>query len=119
MTSATLRKRLAQVSACERAGESLKAYAARQGISVHSLYQAKKEARQQGLLPPHGAGNGKPVRSRRPRRSRFVEAVCAPAMPQLGYGWRLRFPGGEVFESSAPLAGDEAVRLIDALRGRA
>ena len=43
--AATLRKRLVQVSACERTGESLKVYAARHGISVHSLYQAKKRKR--------------------------------------------------------------------------
>ncbi len=77
--AATLRKRLVQVRACERTGESLKAYAARHGISVHSLYQAKKQARQQGLLRPHGAekaashgraGPGDPGLSRRSRRRR-------------------------------------------------
>ena len=116
--AATLRKRLLQVSACERAGESLKAYAARHGISVHTLYQAKKLARQRGLLPPHGAEKGSPARSRRPRRSRFVEAISAPARPQAGYSWRLQFSSGEVLESGTPLAGDEVLRLIDALRGR-
>ena len=45
VASPTLRKRLVQVSACERTGESLKVYAARHGISVHSLYQAKKRKR--------------------------------------------------------------------------
>lgn len=116
--SAALRKRLAHVRACERAGESLKAYAARHGLSVHMLYQAKKTARQQGLLPPHGTEKGSPARSTRPRRSRFVEAISAPALPQAGYSWRLRFPSGEVLESSTPLAGDAALRLIGALRGR-
>ena len=47
--SARLRKRLGQVRACEQSGETLKAYAAHHGISVHSLYQAKKQARQRGL----------------------------------------------------------------------
>ncbi len=117
--SATLRKRLVQVRACERTGESLKAYAARHGISVHSLYQAKKQARQQGLLRPHGAEKGSLTRSSRPRRPRFVEAISAPAQPQPGYSWRLRFSSGEVLESSTPLGGDEALRLIDVLRGRA
>ena len=116
--SATLHKRLAQVRACERAGESLKAYAARHGLSVHMLYQAKKMARQQGLLPPHGAQKGSPARPKQLRRSRFVEAISTPAMPQLGYSWRLRFSSGEVLESSTPLAGGEALQLIDALRGQ-
>ena len=117
--AATLRKRLVQVSACERAGESLKAYAARHGISVHSLYQAKKEARRQGLLPAYGAEKGSPARSSRAVRPRFIEAISAPAMPQPGHSWRLRFSSGEVLESSTPLGGDEALRLIDVLRGRA
>jgi transposase-like protein len=64
-TPVTLRKRLAQVRACERSGESLRAYAARHDLSVHALYAAKRTARQQGLLPPHGAERGK--RRRAPR----------------------------------------------------
>ena len=52
--SARLRKQLEQIRACERSGETLKTYAARHGISVHALYEAKKKARQQGLLPAHG-----------------------------------------------------------------
>ncbi len=54
--SAQLRKRLAQVRACEESGETLKAYATRRKISVHALYQAKKQARQQGLLAAYGTG---------------------------------------------------------------
>jgi transposase-like protein len=49
----TLRKRLAQIEACEKSGESLKEYARRHGLSVHALYQAKKVARRQGLIPPY------------------------------------------------------------------
>ncbi len=122
VAAATLRKRLAQVSACERAGESLKAYAARHGISVHTLYQAKKQARQKGLLPAHGTQKARVVRSKQPkatRRPRFVEAIAAPTAATPALAWRLRLRGGDVLESSTPLAGDEALRLIDVLRGRA
>ena len=54
--SPTLRERLSQIRACEKSGESLKAYAERHAMSVGSLYQAKKLARQQGALPPHRTG---------------------------------------------------------------
>jgi len=116
--SASLRKRLEQIEACEQSGESLKAYAARHGISVHALYQAKKQARQQGLLPAHGPKKTRPARPNRPQRSRFVEAVAAPAAPTPGCAWRLRLRSGDVLESSTPLADDETLRLIKVLRAR-
>ena len=46
------RERLAAVRACEKSGETLKSYAARQGLSVHSLYQAKKVARADRTIKP-------------------------------------------------------------------
>lgn len=74
--SVTLRKRLAQIEACEKSGESLKVYAERHGLSVHTLYQAKKVARRQGLIPPyriqHAARAAKPSKA---RPARFVQAV--------------------------------------------
>ena len=75
--SPTLRERLAQVRDCEKSGESLKAYADRQGISVHALYQAKKLARRNGLLPPHRGAESKSAKPEQWRPSRFVEAVRA------------------------------------------
>jgi len=116
---APLRKRLEQVRACERSGETLKAYATRRKISVHALYQAKKQARQQGLLPAHVTQETRAVRAKRPkatRRSRFVEAISAPATPTPGCAWRLRLRSGDVLESSTPLTDHETLRLIDALR---
>ena len=119
--SAQLRKRLEQVRACEESGETLKAYATRRKISVHALYQAKKQARQQGLLPAHVTRKTRAVRAKRPkatRRSRFVEAISAPAPPTPGCAWRLRLRSGDVLESSTPLTDHETLRLIDALRDR-
>ena len=119
--SARLRKRLEQVRACERSGETLKAYATRHRISVHALYQAKKLARQQGLWPAHGTPETRAVRSKpsmASRRPRFVEAIAAPAASTPGCAWRLRLRSGDVLESSTPLTDLETVRLIDALRGR-
>ncbi len=119
--SAQLRKRLEQIRACEESGETLKGYAVRRKISVHALYQAKKEARQKGLLPAHGTQKIRAVRAKRPkatRRPRFVEAIAAPAAPSSDCAWRLRFRSGDVLESSTPLTDRETLRLIDVLRDR-
>ncbi len=119
--SANLRKRLAEVRACEEAGESLKGYAKRRGLSVHMLYQAKKLARQQGLLPAHKA---KPVARKRskahhqPHQSRFVEAVLRSEAREPAVAWRLRLSTGVVFESATPIAPDEIIRLVDSLQAR-
>ncbi len=116
--SPTLRERLAQVRDCEKSGESLKAYASRQGISVHALYQAKKMARRQGLLPPHRRSESKSAEPKQRQPSRFVEAVRPPLTREPGPVWRLRLAGGEVLESSTALGIDEILALIAALRGR-
>ena len=116
--SPRLRERLAQVRDCEKSGESLKAYAGRQGISVHALYQAKKLARRQGLLPPHRGPESKSAKPKHQRPSRFVEAVRPQVGREPGPVWRLRLAGGEVLESSTPLGIDETLALIAALRGR-
>ena len=117
--SALLRKRLGQVRACERSGETLKTYAARHGISVHALYQAKKQARQKGLLPAYRTQKTRAAGAKRPkatRRPRFVEAVVAPAAPTSALAWRLCLRSGDVLESSTPLRHDETLRLVHALR---
>ena len=116
--SGTLRKRLAQIRACERSGESLKAYAERHDLSVHVLYGAKRLARQQGLLPPHRAERARAARSTRDQAPRFAEAIARTRGADSGAAWRLRFAGGEALESSTPLGIEEALRLIEAVRGR-
>ncbi len=116
--SALLRSRLEQIRACEESGETLKAYAARRKISVHGLYQAKKQARQLGLWPARGAQKMRDARPKATRRPRFVEAVSAPAPSTPGCAWRLRLRSGDVLESSTPLTDHETLRLIHALRDR-
>jgi transposase-like protein len=113
--SARLRKRLKQIRACEQSGGTLKAYAAQHGISVHALYQAKKQARKRGLLPAHGSQKARPKRSPRPR---FVQAIASPVDSAPALAWRLRLRSGDVLESSTPLDADVTLRLIDALRDR-
>ena len=119
--SVGLQKRLQQIRSCERSGETLKTYAARHGISVHALYQAKKQARKQGLLPVHGSPKTRSVGSKPPkatRRPRFIEAIAAPTVPASGWVWRLRLRSGDVLESSTPLGDDETLRWIHALQDR-
>jgi hypothetical protein len=112
-----MRERLAAVRACEKSGETLKSYAARQGLSVHSLYQAKKLARQQGILASHRGQKVEPLVPRSSQPRRFVEGIRRADAREGGATWRIRFPGGVVLESSAPLALEEALRLIDRLGG--
>jgi transposase len=116
--SAILRKRLAQIRACEQSGESLKAYAERHGLSVHVLYGAKRVARQRGLLPPHRVEKARAARSTREEAPRFAEAIARTRVSDSGSAWRLRFAGGEALESRTPLGIEEALRLIEAVRGR-
>jgi hypothetical protein len=117
--SVTLRKRLAQIEACEKSGESLKVYAERHGLSVHTLYQAKKVARRQGLIPPYRIQNtARAAKSSKARPARFVQAVRKLDTPVQGMAWRLRFASGEVLESGTPLTVEVALRLIEQLRGR-
>ena len=117
--SAKLRKRLEQIEACEKSGESLKAYARRHGLSVDALYQAKKEARRQGLIPAYRRPNTSEMRKRSTESpSRFVKVVRRTEASAQCTAWRLRFAGGEVLESSQPLSADVAVLLLESLRRR-
>ena len=114
--SAKLRERLKQIEACEKSGESLKAYARRHGLSVDALYQAKKVARCQGLIAPyHHPGTGRAKGSSAVSPSRFVKAIRRTDAPVQGTAWRLRFASGEVLESSTPLSTDVARLLLDTL----
>lgn len=116
-----LERRLKEIAACARRGESLKAYAERTGQSVYPLYEAKRQARRAGVLAPHRDGKR---RTRRGRESgggrRFVEAVVAAPAPGArvaapGMAWRLRLPSGAVLESAVPL---DAALLERVVTGR-
>ncbi len=113
--SPALRRRLTEIQSCEDSGESLKAYATRRGISVHSLYQAKKTARQHGLLPAHRSPKPNRSRTKEPRPTQFVEATAVLSSRPPAAAWRVRFAGGEVLESNTPLDVEVALRLIESL----
>ena len=116
--SPALRRRLTEIQSCEDSGESLKAYATRRGISVHSLYQAKKMARQQGLLPPHRSQKAKSSRTKSVRPPHFVKATAVVSSRPPSAAWRVRFAGGEILESNTPLDVEAALRLIESLGSR-
>ncbi len=106
------RKWLVEVRACEKSGESLKNYAERKGVSVHALYQAKKRARELGLLPPHRKGRDRSASPRQARSPRFVEAIHRAEPRESLVAWRVRLPGGAVFESMVPLNIDDALEFV-------
>ena len=116
--SATLRKQLAHIRACEKAGETLKEYGARRGLSVQALYEAKRRLRKQGVLAAHPRRTAAPTRSSREPTPRFVEAVRRVDAREGGAAWRLRFAGGAVLEGATPLHIDEVLRLVDVLGSR-
>jgi transposase-like protein len=111
------RKQLSHIQACEKSGETLKSYAARHGLRVHSLYHAKRLAREHGILPPHRGRKAEPSLPRNSKPRRFVEAILRTDALEGGATWRVRFPSGVVLESSAPLAIAEALQLIERLGG--
>ena len=118
VASARLREHLRVIRASEKSGESLKTYAERRGISVQSLYQAKKVARTKGLLPPHGSARSTPSQGKSARPPRFVEArITTSITPAIRPTWRIRFASGEVLESDAPLSMEDVVRLAVRMRG--
>jgi len=119
--SRLLRERVAAIRACERSGETLKAYAARMGMSVASLYEAKRQARSLGLLPRYRSARRRASTKQPSRESgevRFVEATLRPAPRGEAPAWRIRFSGGEILEVGTPLSGDDARHLVELLGGR-
>ena len=117
--SPSLRKRLAHIRSCERSGETLKSYAERKGLSVGSLYEAKKKLRVHGIVAPHGKRAAATATSRKSQPPRFIEAVRRADAREGTVSWRIRFPGGELLEGTRPLNFDETLRLIETLKGRA
>jgi hypothetical protein len=88
---------------------TIKAYAAREGLSVQTLYEAGKRLRRRGVLEPRTKRRG--ARSGRG----FVRVERKSARREIGASWRIRLPSGVLFECSAPLAHDDLLSLLAAL----
>jgi hypothetical protein len=100
------REWLRHLRKAEGAGETVRAYAQRHGLSEHALYQAAKDLRRKGVLAPAG----RTPRKRAARRSvvaqgpRFVEVKASHAAPpETPSAWRARLPNGVVVEGSGDL----------------
>ena len=112
--SPKLRERLRHIRACHQSGESMKSYAARRQLSIHGLYQATKDLRKLGILPPA-------KRSRGEAKTGSVDAAASKrfvpvrAVRDTGATWCIRFPSGAVFESRGSLSGPEAQLVIETL----
>jgi hypothetical protein len=105
-----LRGWLRHLRAADRSAGTLKAYAARRGLPVQSLYQARKRLRRLGVLAPSGRrGKKKP-----PAAFVKVERAVVP-LPANHPTWRIRLPGGVVFESRTALAHEDLLALVQAL----
>jgi hypothetical protein len=107
--TARQREWLRHLRACERSGETMQDYASRRGLSVQSLYQAGNRLRRRGVL------------ASRPQRRAIAHSFVRVAVPvrpaEAGAAavWRIRLPGGAVFESSAPFEPEALVSLLERL----
>jgi hypothetical protein len=102
------RERLRHVKAAEGRGEALTDYAKRRGLSVRSLYEAKRSLRRAGLT-------AKATRSKAatPRALGFVElAVRERPIAATASSFRVQFPNGTVFEWSDAPQGESLRELV-------
>jgi hypothetical protein len=99
------RQWLKHLQACEQAGETIRRYSERHGLSVHSLYSARKRLRGLGI----SLGT-----SRRSSRVSFAKVSLHEASVGSAH-WRVHFPNGAIVEWSAPLGGERAKELLQAI----
>ena len=90
--------------ACARSGETVRAYAKRQGLSDQAMYQASKELRRWGVLPASRRGRSAG------KKPSFVKVTPAVRSTSSG-SWRARLPNGVVLEGSEELG----LELLEAL----
>ena len=95
---------LTHLRAAERAGEPLKTYAKRLGLSEHSMYEAKRRLRACGVIAPAAQR-----KSSRPRFTR-VEIERSEGSPVRSL--RVRLSSGAVLEWSQAPQGDALRELI-------
>jgi hypothetical protein len=95
---------LEHLRTCESSGLTSKAYAKKHRLSVHALYQARKEFRQRKALAST---------PNRPSVT-FTKVRVEPRVARGGV-WRVRFPNGSLIELEAPLEAEERVQLLQAV----
>ena len=101
------REWLGHLRKASRAGESVRVYAKRLGLSEQALYQAAKDLRRKGVLAPTGRSSRKvagPATVGLP--ARFVEVrAIREAAAETPSAWRARLPNGVVIEATGELGG--------------
>lgn len=100
--------------AIAKCGQSAKAYAAEQGLSLHALYQARKRLKAEGHLP---SGKVPPSARRRAKAGTGVafSKIELASSPARDLGYRLSLPSGLVFEWSGGEVPDPVVALLERL----
>jgi hypothetical protein len=93
------------LQACERAGETIRQYGERQGLSVHSLYSARKRLR--GLGISFGS-------SRQASTVSFAKLRLRES-PAGASHWRVHFSNGAMVEWDVPLGSEQARELLQAI----
>ena len=101
---------LEHIRTAEGGAEPLKHYAARQGLSEHSLYEAKRQLREAGVLAPAAAGRKS---TKRFTRVAVVEAAAARPASLL----RVRLASGAELEWSEAPRGEVLRELLGILAG--
>ena len=94
--------------ACEVSGLTAKAYAKKHRISIHALYQARKDLRRREALGP-------------PRKKPSVTFARIHPSPTAvrERRWQIRFPNGAVIEIEAPREPEEQAHLLRSIAGLA
>ena len=107
----------------EAEGIAAKDYAAREGLSVHALYQAKMRLLAQGALPRARGSAAPTVKGRRASRdqstSTFARVRLIESPPAAPTPWavRLRLPGGALLEWAAAPEVNLLAALLERVAG--
>ncbi len=95
---------LTHLRAAERAGEPLKTYAKRLGLSEHSMYEAKRRLRACGVIAA--------ASQRKTSPPRFARVAIERSEGSAGRSLRVRLASGVVLEWSEAPQGDALRDLI-------
>ena len=99
-------------AAIKASGQTAKAYAAEQGLSIHALYQSRKRRRSLGEISESAARRSSPKCNRKPVSFSRVELQRAQASPAE---FRLSLPNGFVLEWSGPELPQGVMELVERL----
>ena len=98
---------LDHLRACREQGQTLKAYARAQGLSVSSLYGARSALKRRGVLT-------EPARASSPRGPAPTVPTFVPVrIPTAGAAFRVHLPNGVVVEVPVHAEGAACATVLD------